>query len=171
MKDVLDALEPYFDSLTQDEEDKLDELHAVFQNHFIDNTFEIDGKKLVVKRHIYNPRKDGLPAHFSRYFEKFVHIVTRTENLRRGKKRSFRADRANRIHWIKPILENRNDERISCFKFQESDDTIREYFWYKAKKYMVILEEVLPDYFLITGFCVDDKNLNYYLNKERNQCA
>ncbi len=171
MKDVLASLEPYFDVITKEDEDKLDELHAVFQFEFIDNTFEMNGKKLVVKRHVYLPKKDGLPAHFTRYFEKFVHIITREDKSKQGRKRSFLADRANRIHWIKPILEHRNDYRISYFKFEESNGTLRDYYWYKEKNYMVVLEEVLPDYYLITGFCVDKKNEYYYLKKERNKRA
>jgi hypothetical protein len=171
MKDVLASLEPYFDTINENEEDKLDELHAVFQSDFIDNTFSIDGKKLVVKRHVYIPKKDGLPAHFTRYFEKFVHIITREDKTKQGKKRSFLADRAKRIHWIKPILEHRNDKRISYFQFTESNDAIRDYYWYKQKSYMVVLEEVLPDYYLITGFCVDEKNEKYFLRKERNNKA
>ncbi len=159
------------DNLDENDEDKLDELHAIFQNDFIDNTFEIDGKKLVVKRHVYLPKKDDLPEHFTRYFEKFVHVITREDKSKQGKKRSFLSDRANRIHWIKPILEHRIDKRISQFKFKESNGTIREYYWYKEKNYMVILEEVLPDYFLITGFCIDEKNKNYFLRKERNKWA
>ncbi len=171
MKDVLDSLEPYFQSLTENDEDKLDEIHGVFQNDFIDNVFVLDGKKLVVKRHVYNPIKDGLPCHFSRYFEKFVHIVTRSESSKKGKKRLFQEDRANRIHWIKPILEHRDDSRITFFRHVESNRIIRDYYWYKAKSYMVVLEEVLPDYFLITGFCVDAKNIHYYEMKERNKKA
>lgn len=164
MDNPLDSLQPYFSCVDELDEEKLDELHSIFQSDFMDNSLEIDGKKLVIKRHIYNPRKDKLPKHFARYFEKFVHIVTRENS--KTKKREFRPERANRIHWIKPILEHRHDPRITHFKFRESNGEIRDYFWYKAKSYMVILQEVLPDYFLITGFCIDEKNEGYFKNKE-----
>lgn len=169
MEDVLGGLEPYFDDLCEDDEDKIDELHAIFQDHFLDNAFYFEGKQVIVKRHIYRHEKDGLPAHFSRYFEKFVHVVSRTKDRKRGnKQREFRAERANRIHWIKPILENSNDRRISRFRNLEADGSIREYFWYKQKSFMVILEEILPDYILITCFCVDRRNYNYFLRKENS---
>ena len=102
MVDTLTSLKPYFDEISEHEEEKLDELHAIFQEHFLDNPFRLNGKLVVVKRHPYNPGKDGLPDHFAHYFEKFVHVVTRTIDNKRGiKEREFRQERANRIHWIK----------------------------------------------------------------------
>lgn len=170
MPDILASLQPYFDDISEHDEQKLDELHAIFQDHFLDNPFYLDGKLVVVKRHPYRPGKDGLPDHFAHYFEKFVHVVTRTSDDKRGKKeREFRPERANRIHWIKPVLEHHNDPRISKFRFFEDDGAVRDYFWFKAKNFMVVLEEVTPDYYLITGFCVDRQNCKYYLRKEGNR--
>jgi hypothetical protein len=83
------------------------------------------------------------------------------------KQRVFKEERANRIHWLKPILQHWKDPRITFFTFVEADGTARDYFWYKAKAYMVIMEEVTPDYVLITGFCVDRKEENYYDLKYR----
>ena len=131
--------------------------------------FSINGINVKVKIHPFNNAKDNLPAHFSRYYEKFVHIITRKSDNKKGsKKREFIEERANRVHWMKPILENYTDNRISCFQSVENNGAIRDYFWFKAKKYIVILEEVIPDYILITGFCVDNKNKSYYLRKEKN---
>lgn len=170
MEDVLGKLTPYFDSLTENDEEKIDELHAIFQDHFLDNIFFKVNKRVVVKRHFYRHEKDGLPEHFSRYFEKFVHIVSRTIDNKKGqKKREFRAERANRIHWIKPILELCDDPRITCFRNREADQSIREYFWFREKGFMVVLEEVLPDYVMITCFCVDKKNVKYYEGKVANR--
>ncbi len=169
MPDVLGSLQPYFDSLSEHDEEKITELHAIFQDDFLDNPFYIENKQVIIKRHPYRPKKDGLPNHFAHYFEKFVHVVTRTKDKKRGiQTREFRSERANRIHWIKPILEQRDDPRISHFSFLESDKSIREYFWYKAKRFMVVLEEVSPDYMLITCFCVDKKNFKYFERKEAN---
>ena len=169
MPDVLDNLKPYFDSLSEEDEEKLDELHSIFQNDFCNNPFSINGINVKVKIHPYNHKKDNLPEHFSRYYEKFVHVITRKINNNKGnKKREFIEERANRIHWMRPILENHTDKRITYFQSIENDGTIRDYFWFKAKKYIVILEEVLPDYILITGFCVDNKNYSYFLRKEKN---
>jgi hypothetical protein len=168
MEDVLGNLCPYFESISVFEEEKLDELHTIFQEHFFNSPLFLDAKMVVIKRHPFNPLKDGLPDFYSRYYEKFVHIITRETSNKRGiKNREFREERANRIHWIKPILENYTDKRISRFKFIESNLAVREYFWYKSKNYIVVLEEVIPDYYLITGFCVDESNFKYFLRKEK----
>ena len=79
--------------------------------------------------------------------------------------RIFKSERANRIHWLKPILQHWQDPRITYFKFIESNNTEREYFWFKSKSYIVILEEVSANYYLITGFCVDSNNENFYESK------
>jgi|WetSurMetagenome_2_1015567.scaffolds.fasta_scaffold328554_1 hypothetical protein len=167
--DILDSIAPYFPTpININDEEKIDELFAVFQRDFFDNPFEIQGKKVKVKFYPYTKHKrDGLPEFYSNYYEKFVHLITREVKGRTvvlPKQREFKEERANRIHWLKPILQHWEDPRITFFTFKESDDTIRYYFWYKAKSYMVIMETVSPDYVLITGFCVDKKcEKNYNL--------
>lgn len=167
MSEELENLKPWFDSINEDDEDKLNELNQLFKSQFIDNSVYFQGKKVVVKGYSCNPEKDNLPAHFANYYEKFVHIITRKSDDKRGnKKRIFRAERANRIHWIKPILENHDDPLISTFSFLEYNGRMRDYFWYKEKNYMVVIEEITKDYMLITGFCIDKSNKNYYARKE-----
>jgi hypothetical protein len=169
MADILGNLQPYFASLSKDDVEKIDELHTVFQDHFMDHQFYFEGKHVIVKRHFYRHEKDGLGPHFSCYFEKFVHIVTRkTNNYNGDKTREFRSERANRIHWIKPILEHCEDSRINRFRNTEADGSLRDYFWFKERNFMVVIEEVLPDYVLITCFCVDNHNYHYYEMKASN---
>ncbi len=172
--DILDGLQPYFsDSFTMNDEEKIDELFGVFQRDFFENSFQVQGKNVKVKiapytKHLF----DGLPEFYCGYYEKFVHIITREIDGKlkiSPKTRKFKEDRANRIHWIKPILEHANDAKITSFRFEESDGKIRDYYWYKEKGYMVVVEEVNPDYQLITGFCVDTKNELYYNNKYDNR--
>lgn len=169
MNDILDNLRPYFDDNEEFDEAKINELFSVFQRDFFEEPFIVNNLQVKVKRHPYNPGKDGLPEYFSHYYEKFVHITTRAIKDNKGNKcRKFCTERANRIHWIKPILINYNDRRITHFRFVESDRTVRDYFWYKGRSFIVVLEQVEPDYILITGFCVDKTNFRYYLRKEKN---
>lgn len=169
--DELDSLQPYFpEGVSVNDTEKINELYEVFKRDLIDNTLLIDDEPLNVKPYPYrNSKKDILPEDFERYNEKFVHVISRTIKAGRSKNsrmvREFREERANRVHWIRPILENRNDQRITDFKFIESDGAIREYYWYRKKQYMVIIEYIHPDYALITGFMVDGENQNYYQNK------
>ena len=134
--DELGALKPYFaDGVAETEQEKMDELYAIFHRDFFENTVIIDGIPLKVKPYLYkNSKKDNLPVDFERYYEKFVHVITRTIKGGRyktsGKIREFREERANRVHWIRPILENKEDKRITYFQYIEDDGTLRDYYWY-----------------------------------------
>lgn len=65
---------------------------------------------------------------YESYPETFVHLITRKGSSR---KRVFDRHRANKIHWIRCILENRNEEEITFFQFPEPDGILRDYYWYK----------------------------------------
>lgn len=173
--DELGALKPYFeDGITEVDSDKIAKLHTIFHHDFFENSVSIDGVPLTIKPYLYkNSKRDNLPSDFEKYYEKFVHVITRTIKSSKQKMasniREFREERANRIHWIKPILENRDDKRITYFQNIEDDGTIRDYYWYRGKQYLVIVEYIRPDYTLITGFCVDADNQPYYQNKYINR--
>lgn len=83
--------------------------------------------------------------------------------------RKFNSERAVRVHWIKPILENASDKRITRFRYIENTGREREYFWYRDKGYMVVVEYINPNFALITGFCVDQSNHAYYMRKLQNK--
>ena len=108
--DELGALKPYFaDGVAETEQEKMDELYAIFHRDFFENTVIIDGIPLKVKPYLYkNSKKDNLPVDFERYYEKFVHVITRTIKGGRyktsGKIREFREERANRVHWILSLI-------------------------------------------------------------------
>ncbi len=163
--DVLADLKPYFDKIEENEEEKIIEIYSIFKRELIDNPIKIDGVFLKIKPYMYkNNQKDRLPLFFCNFNEKFVHVVTlKVEG--KQKVREFRSERAIRVHWIKPILENSGDKRITRFQYEESNGAIRDYFWYRDKQYIVVVEYVRPDYTLITGFCIDGMNKLYYQNK------
>lgn len=173
--DVLGGLRPYFDcELTVYDRDKILELHEKFRNDFLSEQVILDNEKLCVKPYPYNgSHKDGLPDWFNGLVEKFVHVITREakEDRRKIAKsiREFRSERAVRIHWIRPIIENAADKRITRFKYIENSGREREYFWYRAKEYMVVVEYIKPNFALITGFCVDQSNHAYYMRKLQNR--
>lgn len=173
--DVLSSLEPFYKEGVQVQEmDKIKALHEVFYNDFFVEGVYVDGEKVKVKPYKYsNSKKDGLPEEYTSLIEKFVHIITRNVKSSSWKSapkiREFREERANRIHWIKPILQNSSDKRITHFKHIEDDGKEREYFWYRGKQYIVILEHLDPNFDLITGFCVDAENQPYYQKKYINR--
>lgn len=173
--DILGELTPYFDSdLSVEDKEKILELHDRFKEDLFNNKVKLDDTELIIKPYLYNKsKKDGLPDWFDGLLEKFIHIITRDikENNRKTsrKVREFRSERALRVHWIKPILENSSDKRITRFKYMENSGREREYFWYRKKEYMVVVEYLSAEFALITGFCVDSSNQSYYMRKLKNR--
>ncbi len=158
---TLDDLLPYFDSVSETEYEKLNELYEIFLRDFKDEYFYLNDCKVVIKN--YQSKSRG----FTQYCETFVHIITRKSELKG--KRILDSERANRIHWIRPILENKSDSRIKYFQYTEADGAIRDYYWFREKDFMVIVEKITMNYLLITGFVLDqdqvrryDRRLNHY---------
>lgn len=169
--DILGSLSSYFPKgVAEDEEEKIKELFKVFQRDFCDeaNPLCIDGQGFSIKKIKYALSAfDSLPDHFNNYYETFVHIITRVNKSPRksSDSREFRPERANRVHWMRPIIENSSDWRIKRFKFVESNGVVREYYWYENFDYMVVTQPISSGILLITGFCVDGSNKSHYQNK------
>tara|TARA_R110002050_G_scaffold14376_10_gene45431 strand:+ start:3892 stop:4389 length:498 start_codon:yes stop_codon:yes gene_type:complete len=139
-----------------DKED-LDLLLAAFQRDFVDNPFTINN--LNVKVIIKNAYVEG----YEGYPETFVHLITRKSG---SGHRVFDRNRANRIHWIRRILENREEEDVLYFQHLEGNGSVRDYYWYETEDFLVIMEEVTPIYLIITSFYIDDdRNRRYYMGK------
>ena len=154
-EDILDELEPYFDELGYDpevEEDKIRELYDIFFEDFIENPFQVNGITIAIKDELSEHK--GQPRYFGEFHHDFVHTITRRSDI--TKLRCFEPNRANHIHWIKPILLNCNDKRIKYYQFEETDGKIRDYFWFEAKNFIVIIEKILPDYWLVSAHVIDD---------------
>lgn len=138
-------------------EEQLDLLFAEFKRDFIDNTMTIDGLivKVVLKKSVLNG--------FEKYPETFVKLITRKSM---GGKRVFDRHRANKIHWVKCILDHRAEEEITFFQYPESDGKLRDYYWYKEEDFLVIMEKISTDYLIITSFHIDDvRNRKHYEKK------
>ncbi len=151
MIEDLDDLEELFDDLDFDEPtpEQIFKMYSIFLNDFKKKTLIIKGKQVK-----YN---SGLSNHYNYLFrnksETFVHLITRDSKIK--KMRDFDHQRANRIHWIKPILENVNDSRIWYFEKLNEDNVMCEYYWYESRNFLVILKQIEPDVLLLTSFYVD----------------
>lgn len=150
----LDELTPYFDEIFEAEFEKIDLLYDIFINDLLKNPLFIDSKKVIIKNYASDIKG------FEKYCDSFVHIITWKSKLT-GKK-AFDYQRANRVHWIRPILEQRKDPRIKYFQYTEGDGAVRDYYWYDIKNYIVIVEQITEEYMLITGFVIDKGNRNNY---------
>lgn len=116
---------------------------------------------------------------FKNKLDTFNHVVTGKLNTHRtpGK---FNLNRAIRIHWIKPIIENYNNG-VCYFSEPDKKNGTTHYFWLKEEKYTVIIVETKTHkLFLKTAFFIDDityeKNLEnkykkYLLKKSTTKIA
>lgn len=139
--------------------EQLELLFKWFEEDFVKNPFNIDGCK--VKVILSRSKEPG----FGSYPETFIHLITRKSA---NGKRVFDRHRANKIQWVRCILENREEDEISFFTYPESDGSLRDYFWYKEGGFLVIMEKITPDYVIITSFHIDDNhNREYFERKER----
>ncbi len=147
--DALDALEDLFDDLEIDgpTPNQLYRLYGVFLNDIVNNPIEIDGVELSFNRNISrHPVCRGK-------LQAFEHVITRESKLKGL--RDFDHERANKIHWIRPIIENVTDARIKYFERIHDTGYNQRFYWYEEKGFIVIIRELKPDYFLVTAFSVD----------------
>jgi len=92
--------------------------------------------------------------------ETFVHIITRKNEL--TGKRKYIQERANRIHWVRPILTYSNLVAIKVFRRQHANSQWQQFFWYEEKDFVVVVREIKPHFLLITAYCVDKENKNQF---------
>lgn len=158
----LDDLEELFDDLGYEEltKDQLDVLLKIFQNDFIDEPFEIDGRRVkVVDKPSFNREFRGYP-------ETFVHLITR-ESKMKGQ-RMFDPARTNCLHWIKPILLHFEDPRIKYYEFTDKKGVLKKHFWFQEADFMVVLKPIGSDLLVVTGFKVDVLERRTYLKRYRD---
>lgn len=147
--DALDALEDLFDDLEIDgpTPNQLYQLYGVFLNNIVNNPIVINGIELS-----FNKNRSKHPVCRGK-LQAFEHVITRESKLKG--KRDFDHERANKIHWIRPIIENVTDARIKYFERINDDGYNQRFYWYEEKGFIVIIRELKPDYFLVTAFSVD----------------
>ena len=152
----LDDLDLLFDDIASDSPtaEQTYKMYGIFLNDFKKTTTTVFGKQIII-----NEEKSKHPL-FKGKFETFAHLVTRESTY--SKKRNYDYQRANRIHWIKPILENYEDERILHFERLNDKKVNQHFFWYKERNFIIILREIKPNLLLVTSYCVDKDNFVKY---------
>lgn len=145
----LDDLEDLFEELSIDGPDKAQmyTMYGHYLKDIVNNPLVINGITLT-----FNSNASRHPICRGKH-QCFEHIITR-ESKHSGK-RNFDPERANKIHWIRPILENVNDPRIKYFEAINDDNENQQFYWYEEMSFIIILREIAPDLLLITSFSVD----------------
>lgn len=132
--------------------------YRVFKEGFLDSSPHFHGQRVSVNL----SKKDGSPME-----EGFWHLITREDKKLKERFPDF--PRAERIVWVRPIIENFSAGGIDYWKYLEGDGQVRHYIYAKAADYLVILEEKPKCFFLVTGFYVDSKWKRQELENKKNK--
>ena len=145
----LEELEDLFDDLEIDmpTQEQLNKIYGIYLRDLAHFGLTYEGKRIIVNNALVKNKAEGC---FVRKQKTFDHIITRKSPY--SGKRSYDRDRANKIHWIKCIIENSDNPLIKKIE-EENGRTVL--LWYEKKNYVVVLKEKKPDYLLVTGYCVD----------------
>lgn len=145
----LDDLEDLFEDLSIDGPDaaQMFTMYGHYLNDIVKNPIVINGIILT-----FNKNASRHPVCKGKH-QCFEHIITRES--KHSKKRNFDRERANKIHWIRPILENVNDPRIKYFEAINDDNENQQFYWFEEMNFIIILREITPNLLLITSFSVD----------------
>ena len=153
---------PELAKIPEDALAQVPELFKIFRKDFIDNITYFMAYPVIVPRPIKNEK----------YPEIFWHIISRQEQKgsRSNDTRGIDYERAKRLCWIKPIIQQFRDKEITCWRAKEFDrkagkENYRYYFWYKNGKFIVILkcvEKRAKKFYIATAFYVFENNVEYY---------
>ena len=155
MTSLSDFLPPLYDT-SGDTENVIERLYEVFCRDFIDAPVLHDGFVVEFDDRCINEGK----------VEAFWHLTHCAYERGRGRQDAlFDHDRARRLGWIKPVIQNSNDALVVRFDHRDAlrggnRGGIRRYLWYKAGKFYVVLQLVArqsrrPVYRLITANYLD----------------
>lgn len=152
----LDDLEDLFEVLNIETPtpDQLYELYGIFLRDLVKNPLMIKGCAI---RYNNTPSKHPLCKGKAQTFE---HIITRESKF--SKKRNFDCFRGNKIHWIRPIIENADSPRVKYFERTNNKGQNQYFYWLQEKSFIIIIRNIQPGYLLITSFCVDNNKIGMY---------
>lgn len=151
---MLEELEVLFEDLDIEnlEPEQLAEMYRIYIDEICTMVFR--GKPILVN---HNASRHPLCRGKHLTFE---HVITR-ESKHSGK-RNFDRDRANRIHWIRPIIEAEGNPFIKYFEAYNEKGQLQFFFYYMDRDFIVIIRELPNGNMLITSYYVDDfRKINY----------
>ncbi|MEO0026419.1 MAG: hypothetical protein ABIK54_06640 [candidate division WOR-3 bacterium] len=131
--------------LTRDWNRDIEILYQQFKNDFILAPVKYKGHSIIYNRNLV----DGKEA-------SFWHLITRGEV--RGYTGTPDYDRAERLPWVRALIEHPESAGVRCFKHQEGSGVLRIYIWYEAGDFVVVLEPLSKGAMrLITAFYIQSE--------------
>lgn len=130
--------------------------YAVFKQNFLDSSPRFHSRLVTVNL----SKKDGSPME-----EGFWHLITREDKKVKDRLPDF--PRAERITWVRPIIENYSAAGMDCWRYLEGNGQVRHYLYARAADYLVIVEEKPRSFYLVTGFYVDSEWKRNDLEKKK----
>jgi len=132
----------------------IDYLYDIFHRDFVQRQSMLGGKLWIDPR---SERKELGKEH------SFWHLITRGKDERFPDYR-----RAERLEWVRQLVEAPHDPCVSAFYHRESNpkQDIRLYLWARAHDFVVIIQRLgRSKAFLVTSFYVDQKSKRDDYNK------
>ena len=119
-----------------------DELYDVFRNDFVQSRPMFQGHEVWH----FPEREDGRE-------KVFWHLTSRDDDP--AGERLPDLARAERLAWIRPLLEHAATPEVLAWDYSEGDGSVRTYVWLKDEDFAVVLKKY-PDgrRRLVTAFCV-----------------
>jgi len=151
------------------------ELFIIFKRDFIDNETYLFKEE---QCYLVNVKKENCcpcPFEDTPKPERFWHIITTKEERNRRarnnpclngkeKNRKYNEARAKRIHWIKIIIDNwQNDEDIKHF-YQRRGNKKNLLIWYTKENFLIIIrkESNSSDRFLVSSYLIHRDKIRGY---------
>jgi len=115
------------------------------------------------------PRFRGLPVVYDTRIsegkeEGFWHLISEVD--KDSGDRNVVLRRCERIAWVRPIIEQADDPRVSVWSNRRGTHR-RILLWLEEQDYLVVLEEKKKFFVLVTAYCTDSEHTRRRLRQER----
>lgn len=137
-------------------------LYSVFLNDLIKNQPLFNGLRVGARKH---------PEHNGKH-EGFYHLTSKDYQLTGYENRIFDPRRSERLHWIKPIIENHKCNDVCCNKIKIWKEKKRIHILFEDEYYAIVLDERKGYYVVVTAYYIDtEHNLRNLLRRYEKQKA
>ncbi len=151
------------------------ELYSYFKNHFIDMDLKIqkDLSSFIIDVKI--GETCTCPFNDDEKQERFWHMITTDKDVNKinrinpclapkEKRRRYDKARAKRIHWVKPIVEQWQENNEIQHFYQKRGNKVNLILWNTTKSFLVVIRKLSnsSDKFLVSSYLVYENEVYRY---------